>query len=76
MLRAILVLCDWPFCIYCLDYTSLFVILCPCYAFNSAEVWCIQLNDSVIDIAHLPEGKVFAALADGSIAVLQVHDHV
>jgi len=37
----------------------------------SAEVWCIQLNDSVIDIAHLPEGKVFAALADGSIAVLQ-----
>lgn len=39
---------------------------------NSAEVWCIQLNDSVIDIAHLPEGKVFAALADGSIAVLQV----
>lgn len=38
----------------------------------SAEVWCIQLNESVIDIAHLPEGKVFAALADGSIAVLQV----
>lgn len=37
----------------------------------SAEVWCIQLNDSVVDIAHLPEGKVFAALADGSIAVLQ-----
>ena len=27
----------------------------------------------MVDIAHLPEGgKVFAALADGSIAVLQV----
>ncbi|XP_078381614.1 uncharacterized protein LOC144664361 isoform X2 [Oculina patagonica] len=38
---------------------------------SSSEVWCIQLNDSVIDIAHLPDGKVFAALADGSIAVLQ-----
>lgn len=36
----------------------------------SSEAWCVQLNDSVIDIAHLPEGKVFAALADGSIAVL------
>lgn len=43
-----------------------------CFVFNSSEVWCIQLNDSVIDIAHLPDGKVFAALADGSIAVLQV----
>ena len=32
----------------------------------------MQLNDSVVDIAHMPEGKVFAALADGSIAVLQV----
>lgn len=42
-----------------------------CVSFSS-EVWCIQLNDSVIDIAHLPEGKVFASLADGSIAVLQV----
>ncbi|XP_068694929.1 uncharacterized protein [Montipora foliosa] len=45
------------------------------HAFNlqlSTEVWCIQLSDSVVDIAHLPEGgKVFAALADGSIAVLQ-----
>lgn len=38
---------------------------------NSSEVWCIQLNDSVIDIAHLPDGKVFAALADGSVCVLQ-----
>ena len=32
----------------------------------------MQLNDSVVDIAHMPEGKVFAALADGSVAVLQV----
>ncbi|KAM7451092.1 hypothetical protein ABFA07_001163 [Porites harrisoni] len=37
----------------------------------SAEVWCVQLNESVVDIAHMPEGKVFAALADGSVAVLQ-----
>lgn len=42
------------------------------FLLNSAEVWCVQLNDSVVDIAHMPEGKVFAALADGSIAVLQV----
>ena len=39
---------------------------------NSAEVWCVQLNESVVDITHMPEGKVFAALADGSVAVLQV----
>ena len=32
----------------------------------------MQLNESVVDIAHMPEGKVFAALADGSVAVLQV----
>ena len=32
----------------------------------------MQLNESVVDIVHMPEGKVFAALADGSVAVLQV----
>ena len=44
-----------------------------CYSFNSSEVWRIKLSESVIDIAHLPGGgRVFAALADGSIALLKV----
>ncbi|KAK2567207.1 TBC1 domain family member 2B [Acropora cervicornis] len=38
----------------------------------SSEVWRIKLSESVIDIAHLPGGgRVFAALADGSIALLK-----
>lgn len=45
------------------------------HAFNlklSSEVWRIKLSESVIDIAHLPGGgRVFAALADGSIALLK-----
>ncbi|XP_020904381.1 uncharacterized protein LOC110242706 [Exaiptasia diaphana] len=46
------------------------------YAFcldSCEEIWSIQLSDSVIDLCHYydeTDDKVYAALADGSIAVL------
>lgn len=48
-----------------------------CYVYCSEEIWSIQLSDSVIDLCHydhVTDDKVYAALADGSIAVLPVRN--
>ena len=38
------------------------------------EIWSLKMNDSVLDLAATDDRTVFAALADGLVAVIQVRN--
>ncbi len=43
---------------------------------DQTHLWCIKLNDSVLNlVAHESSSSLYAALADGCIAVCQVHTY-
>ena len=46
----------------------------PLFLLYRKEVWSQKMNDSVLDLAATDDGTVFAALADGLVAVIQARN--